>query len=151
MERWLTMTHTLTAVSTPLSLVISQVIFPFISIFPMMSHCVSFYYSLSFWLSSDLSCWFYGRTFWKIPKTHLMSNCLQISEMLLSCSGFPMYIRGCLASEKEIKFRFILSSAFFNKVLNSTVLITGFVSNSHQGLNQFDYINQSVFILLHQA
>jgi len=58
---WLTLTHSLGAVSQPSSSqVINQAIFPFIFyLFPMMSHCVVFYYSfcsdsdsrwLMFWL-----------------------------------------------------------------------------------------------------
>src|SRR5882672_7081290 len=50
--------HSLEAVSHPSSSqVIDQATFPFISyLFPMMSHCVSFYYSFLFDLSSDSSC-----------------------------------------------------------------------------------------------
>src|SRR5882672_10869245 len=50
--------HSLEAVSHPSSSqVINQTIFPFISyLFPMMSDCVSFYYSFLFDLSSDSSC-----------------------------------------------------------------------------------------------
>src|SRR5882724_1299528 len=54
-----------------------------------------------------------------------------------------MYIRGCLASEKEKSSSgFILSSAFFSKINNSTILITtsGLVNNSLESLNHFDYI-----------
>src|SRR5882672_2809923 len=50
--------HSLEAVSHPSSSqVIDQATLPFISyLFPMMSHCVSFYYSFLFDLSSDSSC-----------------------------------------------------------------------------------------------
>jgi len=43
--------------------------------------------------------------------------------------------------KKSIKFRFILSSAFFSKINNSTILIiaSGLVSKSLESLNHFDY------------
>jgi len=71
----------------------------------------------------------------------LMSNCLQIPEMLLSQSWFPPYIKR-LSCLRERTIRITLSSAFFSKVLSLTVLITvaGFVITSHQGLDHFDYI-----------
>src|SRR5882724_13392325 len=61
------------------------------------------------------------RNFLEFSSDSLMSNHLLISEMLLG---------------------YILSSAFFSKILNSTILITasGFVINSHQGLDLSDYI-----------
>jgi len=75
--------------------------------FPMMSHCVSFYYSFSFDLSSDSSCCsekelsgiFLWLNWWAIA--------YRSQKCLLSRSGFPMYIRrlSCLR-ERTIKFRF---------------------------------------------
>jgi len=68
-----------------------QVIFPFYLDFPMMSHCVSFYYSFLFDLSSDSSCCS-EKELSGISSDSLMSNCLLISEMLLSHSAFPSCI-----------------------------------------------------------
>jgi len=61
-RHWLTMTHTVLS-STPLLIESSHRIkssFHFYPNFPMMSHCVSFYYSFSFWFI----IWFV-MLFWK--------------------------------------------------------------------------------------
>src|SRR5882724_13339193 len=133
---------------------LDQVIFPFISYF---SHDESlcFILLLIFFLIYHLICHPVLRwNFLEDSYDSLMSNHLQISEMLLSHSGFPhVYKEAVLPQRKDNQSSgFILSSAIFSKVLNSTVLTTasGFVSKSHQGLNHFDYIIR-VFILLHQA
>jgi len=121
--------------------------FPFISIFPMMSHCVSFYYS--FFLIYHLIChvilWW---NFWKILWS--LMRIITYLRMLLSCSGFPMYIRRL--RERTIKFRIYSQLSYFQQGLNLTVLITasGFVST----LIKVQWLwlhHQSVFILLHQA
>src|SRR5882724_9753252 len=76
------------------------------------------------------------RNFLEFSSDSLMSNHLLISEMLLRRSAFPS------CRERTIKFRFHSQLSFFSKILNSTILITasGFVINSHQGLDHFDYI-----------
>src|SRR5882724_10320288 len=70
----------------------------------------------------------------------LLSNHLQIPEMLFSCSCFPPVYKEAVLHNQILGFT--LSSAFFSKVLSSTVLTTasGFVITSHQGLNHFDYV-----------
>src|SRR5882724_4523491 len=120
-----------------------QVIFPFISYF---SHDESLCFVLLFifFLIYHLIChvvlsW----NFLEDSHDSLMSNHLQISEMLLSHSGPHVYKEAVLPQRKDNQvLGFILSSAIFSKVLNSTVLITasGFVSNSCQGLHHSDYI-----------
>src|SRR5882724_8296906 len=52
-----------------------------------------------------------------------------------------MYMRLSCLRERTIKFRFHSQLSYF-QILNSTILITasGFVINSHQGLDLSDYI-----------
>ena len=80
-------------------------------IFPMMSHCVLFYYSD---LSSDLLCC----SKMELSSDSLMSNCLQISEMLLSHPWFPpVYKEALLPQRKKNQvLGFILSSALLSKI-----------------------------------
>jgi len=47
-----------------------QVIFPFYLNFPMMSHCVSFYYSFFFLIIIWFVMLFWKGTFWNFPLTH---------------------------------------------------------------------------------
>src|SRR5882724_21703 len=85
---------------------LDQVIFHFYLNFPMMSHCVSFYYSFSFWIYHLICHAVLKRNFLEFSSDSLMTNHLLISEMLLSHSGFPSCIRrlSCLR-ERTIKFR----------------------------------------------
>src|SRR5882724_238632 len=121
-----------------------QVIFPFISYF---SHDESlcFILLLIFFLIYHLIHHAVLRwNFLEYFSDSLLSNHLQIPEMLLSCSCFPpVYKEADLPERKDTQILgFTLSSAFFSKVLSLTVLITssGFVITSHQGLSHFDYI-----------
>ena len=131
--------HSLEAVShSSLSQFIDQAIFPFISyIFPMISHCVSFYYSFSLWFIIWFSMLFWAGTFWNIPMTHWWAITYRSQTCCLVVHDSLLYIKrlSCLR-ERTIRFRITL----VNKVLSSTVLITasGFVITSH--LNHFDYI-----------
>jgi len=88
---WLT--HSLEAVphSSSSQVIGSSHLSIFYPNFPMMSHCVSFYYTFSFDLSSDSSCCS-ERNFLEFSSDSLMSNHLLISEMLLSHSAFPSCI-----------------------------------------------------------
>ena len=150
--------HILEAVSHSWSSqVINQVIFPFISYFPMMSHCVSFYYSFSFWFIIWFFMLFWDGTFWNIYLTHWWAITYWSQKCCLVIHDSLLYIKrlSCLR-ERTIRFRITPSSAFVSKVWSSTVLITasGFVSNTHQGLNHFDYIIRvcsSYFIKLTSA
>jgi len=66
-RHWLTMTHTQPWGSTPLLIESSHWIkssFHFYPNFPMMSHCVSFYYSFSFWFIIWFIMLFWKGTFW---------------------------------------------------------------------------------------
>jgi len=131
-----------------------QVIFPFISYFPMMSHCVSFYYSFSFWfiiwfvccLMTELS----GRFLWLIAEQSLTDL-----RNLLSCSEFPMYIKEAVLPQRkdnQVQDLFLaqLSSA---RSKNSTILITTFrISQQFSWKSQPLWLHhQSVSTLLHQA
>jgi len=135
--------------------VIGSIIFHFYLNFPMMSHCVHFItiFFLIYHLICHVVLWW---NFLEDSVTSLMRNRLQISEMLLSHQDSPMYKEAVCLRERQSSSGFILSSAIFSKAINSTVLITasGFTSNSHQGLNHFDYIIRvcsSYFIKLTSA
>jgi len=111
--------------------------------FPMMSHCVLFYYSFSFWFIIWFVMLFWKGTFWNFP----LNNWWAITYWSLKCClvvlhSSHVYKEAVLPQRKTIKFRFQSKLSFFSKILNSTILITasGFVINSHQGLNHFDYI-----------
>ena len=127
--------------------------FHFYPHFPMMSHCVSFYYSFFSDLSSDSSC--YSKmelsgiflTHWWAIAYRYQKCCLVVHDSLLYIMRLS-----CLR-ERTIRFRITLSSAFVSKVFSSTVLITasGFVilfSSRSQPLWLHD---QSVSISHHQA
>jgi len=67
------MTHTQPWGSTPLLMKSSHWIkssFHFYLNFPMMSHCVSFYYSFSFWFIIWFIMLSWKGTFWNFPLTH---------------------------------------------------------------------------------
>src|SRR5882724_11597967 len=121
-----------------------QVIFPFISYF---SHDESLCFVLLFifFLIYHLICHVVlCQDFLEDSYDSLMSDCLQISEMLLSLSGFPhVYKEAVLPQRKDNQVQDLFSAQLFSarSYLNLTVLIaaSGFVSNSYQGLNHFDY------------
>ena len=74
-------------------------------IFPMMSNCV-FALLLIFLLIYHLIChvltiFVICQYFLKCSLTHALTHFLTHVEMLLCRSCFLLYIRGCLASEKE--------------------------------------------------
>jgi len=107
-------------------------------IFPMMNHCVLFYTHFISDLSSDSSCCskmeLSGIFLW------LMSNHLQIQKCCLVIHDSPhVYKEAVLPQRKDNQ---VLSSAFFSKIINLTVLITtsGLVSKTLQSLNHSDYI-----------
>ena len=74
-------------------------------IFPMMSHCVSFYYSFSFWFIIWFVMLFYDRTFWKIPMTHWWEIAYRSQKCCLVIQDSPMYIRRLSCLRERIKFR----------------------------------------------
>jgi len=143
----LTMTHTQPWGSTPLLIESSHRIkssFYFYPNFPMMSHCVSFYYSFSFWFIIWFVMLFWKGTFWNFLWL-IESNRLMISEMLLSRSAFPScnIRRLSLPQRKDNQVQVSISAQlFFSKILNSTILITasGFVNQFSSRSRPFDYI-----------
>jgi len=106
-----TMTHTACEQYPPLMWVSHCIkpYFPFISyIFPMMSHCVLFYYSFSLWFI----IWFIialtnavmSRTFWNILSDSLLRNLLiDLNNCYLVIHGLPpVYKRLVLPQRKDI-------------------------------------------------
>src|SRR5882724_11464807 len=74
------------------------------------------------------------RNFLEFSSDSLMSNHLQISEMLLSHLCFPPVYKEAVSPQRKDNqvLGFILSSAFFSKIFSLTVLIatSGFVINT---------------------
>jgi len=119
-------------------------------IFPWWVTVFCFITHFLFDLSSDLSCCsmteLSGRFLWLIDEQLLTD-----SEMLLSCSGFPhVYKEAVLTQRKgQSSPEFVLSSAFFSKINNSTILITisGLVSKSHKSLSTLITSSECVHIM----
>jgi len=139
------MTHTQPWGSTPLLIESShKSSFHFYLNFPMMSHCVSFYYSFSVWfiIWFIMLCW--KGTFWNFPLTHWWAITYWSLKCCLVVLHSPhVYKEAVLPQRKDNQIQDSISAQlFFSKILESTILITasGFVINSHQGLDHFDYI-----------
>jgi len=127
---------------------LNQVSFHLISYCSIMSHCVLFYYSFSFWFIIWFVMLFYDGTFWNIPMIVDEQLLTDLRKCCLVDQDSPMYIRrlSCLR-ERTIRFRIHSQLSFFHKIISLTVLITtsGFVINSLQGLNHSD-MSLEVFI-----
>src|SRR5882724_2547135 len=135
-----------------------QVIFPFLSQF---SHDESLFFILLlifFLIYHLIHHAVLKRNFLEFSSDSLMSNCLQISEMLLSHSCLPpIYKEAVLPQRKDNQLQVLFSaqlSSVRSKYLTILITTSGFVSNSHQGLDHFDYIIRvcsSYFIKLTSA
>jgi len=79
--------------------------FHFYPNFPMMSHCVSFYYSFSFWFVIWFAMLFWNGTFWNIPLNHWWAITYRSQKCCLVIHDSLLYIErlSCLR-ERTIKF-----------------------------------------------
>src|SRR5882724_6689984 len=90
---------------------LDQVIFPFISYFSHDETVFHFIIHFLSDLSSDLSCC----CMMELSGRFLMSNCLQVSEMLLSRSGFPhVYKEAVLPQRKDNQIQDSFSAQLFS-------------------------------------
>src|SRR5882724_10264253 len=151
--------HSFEAVSHALSSpVIDQAIFPFISYFSHdESLCFRFITHFSSDLSFDSSCTYHfcnmavlSGMFPDSCADSLSDSCRNVALLFMFP---PVYKEAVLPQRKDNLVQgFTLSSALVSKVISSTVLITasGFVINTHQGLNHFDYVIKSYFSIRSQ-
>src|SRR5882724_1724789 len=117
---------------------LEQAIFPFISYFSHDESLCFILLHIFFLIYHLIHHAVLKRNFLEFSSDSLMSNHLQISEMLLSHLCFPpVYKEAVLPQRKDNQvLGFILSSAFFSKTFSLTVLIatSGFVINTLQPL-----------------